>query len=248
MAGFAIHDNNYHMYITESAQVKPTLNDFIYDITSIGAIGGSREETDTSSFSTIGKDKTLGAIDNGTVDVTGNQTKQQYQYFMNLLNLNKKLYAWIAIYDDDKQPQLYQRFAFTVSQVQSGDGSVNGLVTWTATMTISGIVLFTAWQDPMGATSGKPITKLTVAGFAGRTTITEPGGSLMMGCDVEPYDASNPAYSWSVDDTGVAEINIGGRLKALKNGTVTVTATAEDGSGVTGETEITITGQTESAG
>lgn len=244
MAGTTIHDNNYHAYITKGPNFPPTLNDFIYDITSVGTIGGSREEKDSTTFSTVGKDKSLGTLDNGDFDISGNQTQQQYEYFMNLLNLNKPVMFWVAIYDDDKNVMLYQRCMVLVKQVQSGDQSVDGLVTWTVTFTVKGIVYFTAFNDPMGPTSGKPITKLTVAGFGGATSIDEPGGTLMMTCDIEPIDASNPAYSFTVDDESVAVINAGGRLMAKKSGEVEVTAHAEDGSNVTGSTTITITNQT----
>ena len=243
MAGTTIHDNNYHMYVTAGLTTLPTLNDFITDITSVGAIGGSRAETDSTTFSTVGKDKSLGTIDNGTFDVSGNQTEQQYEYFMNLLNLNKKVAVWIVIYDDDKNPMLYQRCAAQVSQVQSGDQSVDGMVTWTVTFTVSGIVYFSQFVDPMGPTAGKPITKLTVAGFAGATSIDTAGGTLTMTCDIEPLDASNPSYSFTVNDDSIAVINAGGRLMAKANGEVEVTAHAEDGSNITGKTTITITNQ-----
>ena len=53
-------------------------------------------------------------------------------------------------------------------------------------------------------------------------------------------DATNKAVSWSVEPSGYASINDDGLLTGLKAGEVTVTATAKDGSGVTGEKTITI--------
>ena len=57
-------------------------------------------------------------------------------------------------------------------------------------------------------------------------------------------DATNKTVTWSViNGTGTATINSSGLLQAVSNGTVTVRATANDGSGVFGERLITISNQ-----
>ena len=95
------------------------------------------------------------------------------------------------------------------------------------------------------------VSAITVTGAGDATTITTDGGTLQMGATVEPANASNKAVTWSVltsqdsgDETGYATIGTNGLLKAVADGTVTVVATAQDGSGVKGEKEITISNQT----
>jgi uncharacterized protein YjdB len=89
-----------------------------------------------------------------------------------------------------------------------------------------------------------PVTSITVSGAGGAATITTNNGTLQMAAAVLPANATNPAVTWSVaPGTGSATISAGGLLRATGNGTVTVTATANDGSGVIGTLNINISGQ-----
>jgi uncharacterized protein YjdB len=88
------------------------------------------------------------------------------------------------------------------------------------------------------------VTSITLQGQAGESTITTQGGTLQMEATVLPANADDGSYTWSVTNgTGSASIDGGGLLTATTNGTVTVTATANDGSGVTGSAIITISNQ-----
>jgi endo-1,4-beta-xylanase len=64
--------------------------------------------------------------------------------------------------------------------------------------------------------------------------------TLQMHATVLPENTTNPAFVWSVSPEGLAGISTGGLLTATAIGNVTVTATALDGSGVTGTFNITI--------
>jgi uncharacterized protein YjdB len=75
------------------------------------------------------------------------------------------------------------------------------------------------------------------------TSITD-GLAKQLSVTVLPSTAANKAVTWSVSDATIAAISETGLLTPLKNGTVTVTATAKDGSGVLKQTTITITGVT----
>ncbi|MCP4438186.1 MAG: T9SS type A sorting domain-containing protein, partial [Aureispira sp.] len=117
----------------------------------------------------------------------------------------------------------------------------NGVVTVTATA-----------QDGSGVTgstqitiSNQPIyvTSISVQGQGGATTISVPGGDLLMLATILPANATNQTVSWSVDDPSIAIIKSSGILVAKSDGIVTVTATAQDGSGVSGSTQITISNQ-----
>lgn len=90
----------------------------------------------------------------------------------------------------------------------------------------------------------RPVTGITVSGAGGASTITTAGGTLQMSAAVTPDNATDKSVTWSVTPgTGTASISTGGLLKAITNGTVTVNATANDGSNVIGTKVITISGQ-----
>lgn len=74
----------------------------------------------------------------------------------------------------------------------------------------------------------------------GAEVIGAAGGILQMQASVMPEDAANKEVEWSVSNSK-ATIDENGLLTAGdQNGTITVTASAKDGSGVTAEKEITI--------
>jgi uncharacterized protein YjdB len=64
-----------------------------------------------------------------------------------------------------------------------------------------------------------------------------------MEATVAPSDASNKEVTWSVSDATVASISDAGLLTAIKDGTVTVTATSKADNTKKGTVDITISGQ-----
>ncbi len=88
------------------------------------------------------------------------------------------------------------------------------------------------------------VTSITVQGEAGANTISTLAGTLQMEASVLPMNADDNTYTWSViDGTGSATIDQSGLLTAMTDGTVSITATANDGSGVFGTVEIIISNQ-----
>jgi hypothetical protein len=88
------------------------------------------------------------------------------------------------------------------------------------------------------------LTSIDVQGAGGDTTITTHQGTLQMTAGVFPAEADDTTITWSVHNgTGQATISPAGMLQAVSNGTVTVVATANDGSGVTDSLQVTITNQ-----
>jgi hypothetical protein len=86
-----------------------------------------------------------------------------------------------------------------------------------------------------------PVTGLTVTG-AGEATSVVNGGTLQMSATATPSGATNTAVTWSVPESNtVATIDADGKLTAIGTGTVVVTATAKDGSKVSGTETITVT-------
>lgn len=89
-----------------------------------------------------------------------------------------------------------------------------------------------------------PVIKINVTGAGGAITIATLGGTLQMATEVLPAIATDKTVVWSVvPGTGTATIDTSGLLTAVTNGTVTVVATAHDGTGITGEIEITLSNQ-----
>ncbi|MGA2406256.1 MAG: Ig-like domain-containing protein [Bacteroidales bacterium] len=89
-----------------------------------------------------------------------------------------------------------------------------------------------------------PVTDITVSGTGGATTITTDNGTLQMITAVLPANATDKTVTWSiVNGTGQATINATGLVTAVDNGTITVRATANDGSGVYGTIVITLSSQ-----
>jgi len=88
------------------------------------------------------------------------------------------------------------------------------------------------------------VSSITVQGQGGLSTITTQGGTLQMEATVLPANADDATYTWSVSNqSGSASIDANGILTAITDGTVIVTASANDASGEVGMTTITISNQ-----
>ncbi|PCJ64091.1 MAG: hypothetical protein COA58_13985 [Bacteroidetes bacterium] len=88
------------------------------------------------------------------------------------------------------------------------------------------------------------VTSITVQGEAGASTIAASGGTLQMEAVILPANADDATYTWSVTNgTGSATIDANGLLTAMTDGDVTVTASANDASGITGSAIITLSNQ-----
>ncbi|HNR42853.1 MAG TPA: Ig-like domain-containing protein [Bacteroidales bacterium] len=89
-----------------------------------------------------------------------------------------------------------------------------------------------------------PVQEITVTGENGSSAISTDNGALQLTASVWPVYASDKSLTWSVvNGARFAEVDANGRVKALKNGSAKVRATANDGSGIYGEITITITNQ-----
>ncbi|MCL2576865.1 MAG: Ig-like domain-containing protein [Defluviitaleaceae bacterium] len=76
-------------------------------------------------------------------------------------------------------------------------------------------------------------------------TITSVGGTLRINAEIYPENATTQSIVWEIiPGTGNAFINATGLVTAVADGTVTVRATSIDGTNVSAELELTISGQT----
>lgn len=118
----------------------------------------------------------------------------------------------------------------------------NGTVTVKATDS-SGKVAGSATILISGQITKIPVTDITLTPTSG--VINTDDGTLKMLATVAPTSATNKDVTWTiVSGKEHATISTTGVLKAISNGTVTVKATANDGSGISSiESTITISGQ-----
>ncbi len=101
--------------------------------------------------------------------------------------------------------------------------------------------------DSLGMHTYIPIVDVSAINLTGEgdaTTIDTDKGSLQISAEVLPADASDKSLAWSVNDITLASVSETGLLTAINDGVVTVTATALDGSGVSGTIDITNSNQT----
>jgi len=129
----------------------------------------------------------------------------------------------------------------------TADGLVSaindGVVTVTATALDGSGVTGTIDITNSNQTPVVPVATVNVTGTGGATSISADDGTLQMLAEVLPADASDATVLWSVDDTDIGTIDANGMLTALSNGTVTVTATANDGFGALGTLDVAISNQ-----
>lgn len=124
-------------------------------------------------------------------------------------------------------------------------GVSSGTVKVKATSTDGSNISSTKEVAVMASDVVVPVTKITVNSQTGSYLITLNAGTLQMTTSVLPNDATDSSVVWTVvNGTGSASIDENtGLLTAISNGTVTVKATAKDGTKVAGSRTVTITGQ-----
>jgi len=88
------------------------------------------------------------------------------------------------------------------------------------------------------------VSSINLSGEGGSTTIDQDKGTLQIIASILPENADDTTVTWSViNGTGKASITPGGLLQADSNGTVTVVAMANDGTGITDSLQVTISHQ-----
>lgn len=120
----------------------------------------------------------------------------------------------------------------TVTCLKSGSAAItatSGKAKATVTIKVTGLV------DGITVTTKKAADSLTLAS----------GKTLALKANVEPANASNKAVTWSITaGSAYAKVSSSGVITANKDltgvKTVTVTATAKDGSGVSGSAQVTL--------
>jgi hypothetical protein len=111
---------------------------------------------------------------------------------------------------------------------------VYGAVTITATTNDNG---FTDTFSMYITETEVLVTSITISGD---TTVME-GLTTTLSVTIEPFYATNQTVSWESSNTDIATVDSDGVVTGVAAGTVTITATANDGSGVFDEHDIEVT-------
>ena len=101
-----------------------------------------------------------------------------------------------------------------------------------------------AYFDNLVITNGKdyiPVEELSISGTDNQKTIKGIGNSLQMQVFVNPSNASDRAFLWTVDDGQIATVTQDGLLTATGYGTVTVTAQTRDDTGISASCKVKVT-------
>jgi uncharacterized protein (TIGR02145 family) len=173
------------------------------------------------------------SVENGTL-----------QMYVNIepSNATYKNVTWIVSYNSPSGIPVA-----TIDQNGLLTAVLNGVVLVTATLTqvVSGYP-YLSGSKSITITNQNKVESITVTGENGATSITTQGGNLQMYATILPTTAQIKTVTWTViDGTGSATITPAyGYLTAVSDGTVTVRATAIDGTGIYGELVITIENQT----
>jgi len=90
------------------------------------------------------------------------------------------------------------------------------------------------------------VSSISVTSESNKTEITVIGETLQMKATVSPENAADNTVTWSVNDESVATIDENGLLTSISEGSVTVKAVANDGSGVKSTLVITVSASSSS--
>ncbi len=139
-----------------------------------------------------------------------------------------------------------QDVVWTVDNPNLADISSTGLLFAKQNGTI---VVNAISQDGSGVTgsininiSGQP-TVMNSLQIQGNSSISTPYGTSQLSILFSPSSATNPSVVYTCDRPNIAVVSPQGLVQALANGTATITATAQDGSGLSASFSILISNQ-----
>ena len=102
---------------------------------------------------------------------------------------------------------------------------------------VTGKIMLTVKEDTSEGTT--KVEQITVRAEDDKTELSV-GETVQLIADVLPENADNKAVKWTSSDTDIASIGTSGLVRAKAAGDVEITATAKDGSKVTGKIELVI--------
>ena len=145
------------------------------------------------------------------------------------------------IYNSNKQ-DVTNKFKVTKDNNKYTIAGIIGTTTagtYTAEFTYKDAVATKTFKVISTAPSNVLVKKITIDG----KNEVIAGGFLVLEATVSPKDATNKVLTWSSSDTKVATVDQEGIVKAINEGTATITAIATDGSKVKGTIDIKVIGK-----
>lgn len=149
------------------------------------------------------------------------------------IGANETLTATVAPADATNKKVTWKSSDAAVATVDA-NGKVTAVKAGEATITVT--------TDDGGKTATckvtvKPnlVSEITLAALA-----IYVGESKAITATVKPDDATNKALTWKSSDESIATVDATGKVTGKKIGTATITATARDGSGVSGSCTVTV--------
>lgn len=243
MAGFVGGNNNSKLIIGKPGQDLQA-SGLVLNIVTYGGRSTTTSEQDVTTISSPGKEFKPGVPDHGSMAYTCNLVSGEFYMFKNLGDKREIIQWGRFVYDDDGALVYSETGEGYISEYGMPDITVDGLVQVNFTIRISGATSTDVVDPTAGDTSAKP-TSVVVSGVNGVKTITTPGGRLTLYANVKPVGLPDPTYTWSLKagSEEFAELSPLGVMLAKKNGTATAVATSNADPSISGELEITITGQ-----
>ncbi len=217
--------------------------EYVYNVT--GASGTAHTANVFSSGSELSKQATgmslsanrtslkVGDKTNGKALISANfAPKGSFEEDWTLTSPDTSIVKVIVSDDDGNETQ------GASSDKSSGSKSIVGVGAGTVTLTAKSDSGFTASIE-ITVTEPKKVTSISVSLSA---SSVEENKTVNASAVVNPTDADDTSVTWSVENgTGKATIDKNGLVTAKSAGSVTIVATANDGSGVKGEATLTIT-------
>ena len=196
-----------------------------------GKITGVKEGEATITVTTEDGAKTATCKVTVTIPVTG-VTLNKTALTLNI-GANETLTATVAPADATNKKVTWKSSDAAVATVDA-NGKVTAVKAGEATITVT--------TEDGGKTATckvtvqpKLVSEITLAALA-----IYVGESKAITATVKPDDATNKALTWKSSDETVATVDATGKVTGKKIGTATITATAQDGSGVSGSCTVTV--------
>lgn len=144
----------------------------------------------------------------------------------------------------NKEPEEVPEYAIELNEQGSGFTISSAEGTWFINDSVEFAVVSTkdqtVWKLQRAQTidvSNEPLSSLTIS--KERATLTE-GDSIMLTVTTAPEYAADHSVTWSSSDEGIATVDSTGKVKAIAAGSATITATANDASGLTATCKVTV--------
>lgn len=245
MAGIVQMKDNVRFFLwTDGNLAKP--ENKLGNLVSIGEIGGEAESIDTTTLESMAKESEVGFTDNGTIPLVQNLTANEYNKMRSLMDDGTVFNFGMSVWDRKTKSQvvgLQQKGI--VTSLKLSEASVGSLMQVNTTITISGAINV-GFTDPIGYEA----VKITSINLTGTNTIATAGGTTQITAEIQPPEATVKSVTFGLIGDGLDYASLVPPLsgtqvtvRAHANGVATLQAVANDGSGVVGTIDITVSGQ-----